>query len=193
MKKLAFIIVMFIAVSTFTFSAYAMGMGGGMSGGMGGSGMTGKIGSGLLEWFQKWRNGSANANPPGQERKQMGELDRQHNEDSAYLKYQIQMKEKQLDALLDSTNPDIDKIRALRKDIRELRAEADQEQRNYEREAGKTNPGYQQPGNNNGWGSYGSAGGMGSGGMMGNGQGMGGSGQGNGQGMGGMGSSGMGR
>lgn len=195
MKKLAFIIVMFIAVSTFTFSAYAMGMGGGMSGGMGGSGMTGKIGSGLLEWFQKWRNGSANANPPGQVRKPMDELDRQHNEDSAYLKYQIQMKEKQLDALLNSTNPDIDKIRALRKDIRELRAEADQEQRNYEREAGKTNPG-NRAGNNNGWGSYGSAGGMGSGGMMGNGQGMGGmggSGQGNRQGMGGMGSSGMGR
>jgi hypothetical protein len=192
MKKLAVIAVMFIALSTFTFSAYAMGMGGGMSGGMGGSGMTGKIGSGLLEWFQKWRNGSANANPPGQVRKPMDELDRQHNEDSAYLKYQIQMKEKQLDALLDSTNPDIEKIKALRKDIRELRAEADQEQRNYERDAGKTNPGYR-PGNNNGWGSYGSAGGMGSNGMMGNGQGMGGmgsSGQGNGQ---GMGSSGMGR
>jgi hypothetical protein len=194
MKKLAVIVVMCIAISTFTFSAYAMGMGGGMSGGMGGSGMTGKIGSGLLEWFQKWRNGSANTIPSGQESKQMDELDRQHNEDSAYMKYQIQMKEKQLDALLDSTNPDIEKIKALRRDIRELRVEADREQRNYEHEAGKASPGYR-PGNGNGWGSYGSAGSMGSGGMMGNGQGggMGGSGQGNGQGMGGMGGSGHGR
>jgi hypothetical protein len=82
----------------------------------------------------------------------MEELVQQHNEDSVYLKYQIQMKEKELDALLKSTDPDIEKVRALHRDIRELRAEADQEQRNYELEAGKMNPGYRS-GNRNGWSS----------------------------------------
>ena len=157
MKKLAFIIVMFIAVSTFTFSAYAMGMGGGMSGGMGGSSMMSDFGSGLLDWFQKWRNGSGYALPPAQERKQTEELDQQHYEDSVYLKYQIQMKEKALDALLNSTDPDMEKIRAIRRDIRELRATADQEQRNYELEAGKTNSGYRS-GDSDNRSSYGSHG-----------------------------------
>ena len=92
MKKLAFIVAIFLTVSTFTLSAYAMG--GGMSGGMGGGGMMGSFGSGILNWFQKWINGSAHPNPPGEQGRQMEQLDRQHNEDSAYLRYQIQMKEK---------------------------------------------------------------------------------------------------
>jgi hypothetical protein len=82
------------------------------------------------------------------------------------LKYQIQRKEKQLDALLDSPKPDLEKVRHLRKGIGELRAEADQEQRNFELEAGKTNPGYRS-GNSNSdrWSSHGSRGRSGSGGM----------------------------
>jgi len=178
MKRLALVFTVAIAVAAFAFPAYAMG--GGMSGGMGGSGMMGNSGSGLLDWFQNWRNGSQYDQPPGQARKQMGELDRQHDEDSSYLKYQIQMKEKELDALLDSPKPDLEKVRHLRKGIGELRAEADQEQRNYELEAGKMDPG-DRSGNSDGWNSYGSpgrsrsggtgygggGGGMGNGGRMG--------------------------
>jgi hypothetical protein len=152
-----------------------------MSGGMGGSGMMGNSGSGLLDWFQNWRNGSQYNHSPGQEGEQMDALDRQHNEDSVYLKYQIQMKEKQLDALLDSPKPDLEKVRHLRKGIGELRAEADQEQRNYELEAGKMNPG-DRSGSTDGWSSYGSPGRSGSGGM-----GYGGGGMGYGGGTGGMG------
>ena len=136
-----------------------------MSGGMGGSGITGNIGSGFFDWFQKWRNGSQYANPSDQGRKQMEELDRRHKEDSVYLKYQIRMREKELDALLDSRNPDIQKARVLRKGIRELRAEAEQEQRNYELEAGRMNPGYPSD-NADGWNSHGSPGGTATGGMV---------------------------
>jgi Spy/CpxP family protein refolding chaperone len=163
MRKLAIIVAMFMAVSTFALPVYAMGggMGGGMSGGMGGSGMMGNFGSGLFDWFQKWRNGSQDTNPSGQ---QMEQLERQHDEDSAYLKYQIRMKEKELDALLNSPNPDLEKVRALHKGIQELRAEAAQEQRNYERQAGGMNPGYR-PGTGNGWSSYGPPGRRGSAGM----------------------------
>jgi hypothetical protein len=158
MKKMTVIAVFFLTVSALTLSAYAMGGGtiGGMSGSMGGSGVMRNFGFGLLDWFQKWRNGSDYARRPGQERKQMVELDQQHYEDSGYLKYQIQMKEKGLDALLKKTDPDIEKVRAIRSDIRELRLLADQEQRNYEIEAGKINPGYRS-GSSDGRGSYGSS------------------------------------
>lgn len=169
---------LYLILSISVLPAYAMGggMAGGMSGGMGGSGMMDNFGSGLLEWFQKWRNGSGYSNPtPGQDRRQMQELDQRHDEDSVYLKYQIQMKEKQLDALLASKDPDLGKVRTLNKDIRELRAQAEQEQREYELEAGRMNRGYG-PENAPGGGSYGPGGRSGSGrmgyrgGMMGYGQ-----------------------
>jgi Spy/CpxP family protein refolding chaperone len=168
MKNLGLVLGIVILATAFAIPAYAMGGGmggGGMGGGgMGGSEITGGWGSGLLDWFQNWRNGSGYTNSPRLDRQQMQELDKQHNEDSAYLKFQIQMKEKEMDALLKSNDPDIEKVRILHKDIRELRAEADQEQRDYELEAGKVSPGYQSD-YTNGWGSYGPHGGNGSRGM----------------------------
>jgi Spy/CpxP family protein refolding chaperone len=167
MKKLAFIAAIFLIFWTFTLSAYAMGggmrggMGGGMSGGMGGSGMRNNSVSSLLDWFQKLLNGNAYTNQPDE---QIEQLKQQHYEDSTYLKYQIHMKEKELDALLKSTNPDLEKVRALHRDIRELRAEADQEQRNYERKAGKMNPGYRSGGSDS-RDSHGSSGRRGRGNM----------------------------
>jgi Spy/CpxP family protein refolding chaperone len=156
MRRLTLILGILMLASAFAVPAYAMGggMGGGISGGMGGGGMTGNFGSGLLDWFQNWRNGRGYTNSPRADRKQMQELEQQHDKDSAYLKYQIQMKEKGLDALLKSTDPDIAKVRALRRDIRELRAEADQEQRSYELEAARMNPG-NRAGNSDGSSSYG--------------------------------------
>ena len=132
--------------------------------------MTGNPGSGLLDWFQQWRNGSGYARPSGENRNQMDQLEKRHQEDSAYLKYQIQMKEKELDSLLNETDPDLGKVRALRGDIRTLRAEADKEQHQYELEAGNVSNGYA-PGNAESGSSYGPTGG--SGGMMGYGGGMG--------------------
>jgi hypothetical protein len=170
MKRFALLLTIMIAAAALAVPAYAMG--GGMSGGMGGSGMMGSIGSGLFDWFQKWRNGSQYTDQAGQDRKDMEALNRQHNEDSAYLQYQIRMKEKQLDALLDSSDPDIQEARALRKGIRELREEAEQEQHNYEVEAGKMNRSYRS-GNTDGSNFPGSPGGSGSGGMAYGGGGMG--------------------
>jgi Spy/CpxP family protein refolding chaperone len=147
MKNHLTIIALLILASAYALPVYAMGQG------MGSGGMTGSFGSDLIEWFRSWRNGSPYTNPSGQKRKQMGEMDQQHDEDSAYLKYQIQMKERELEALLKSANPDPGKVRALHRDIRALRAEADQEQRNYELEAGKMNRGYRS-GQSDGWSSY---------------------------------------
>jgi Spy/CpxP family protein refolding chaperone len=172
MKRLTMIFGIMVLAAVFAVPAYAMGGGmeGGMGGGAGGGGMMNGWGSGLIDWFQKWRNGGDYTLPPVEEKNQMEELDQQHDEDSAYLKYQIRMKERQLDALLTSSDPDIQKVRALSKGIRELRDEADQEQRRYEADANKMNPGYRSE-NGNGWSSYtpsvGSAGrGMGYAGQM---------------------------
>ena len=125
MKKMAIIATIFLILSTFTLSVYAMG--GVMSGGMGGSGIMSNFGSSLFDRLQKWRNGDESINPLGQGRNQIEEQDRRHYEDSAYLKYQIQMKEKGLDALLKTNDPDIDKVRAIHRDIQELRSLAEQE------------------------------------------------------------------
>ncbi|MBU2499302.1 MAG: hypothetical protein KKE57_10400, partial [Proteobacteria bacterium] len=46
---------------------------------------------------------------------------------------------KKLDALLESTDPDMEKVRTLHRDIRDLRVEAAQEQHRYEFEAGRMN------------------------------------------------------
>jgi hypothetical protein len=172
MKNLALILGLLMVSAAFATPALAMG--GGMAGGMGGrtgGGMMDNFGSGLFDWFQKGRNGGGYPNQGIEERKMDEGLDQQHQEDSAYLKYQIEMKEKEMDSLLKSTDPDVGKVRALNRDIRELRAAADQEQRNYELQTEGMNSGYRS-GNRNGWSSYGSGGGsdsrgMGYGGQMG--------------------------
>jgi hypothetical protein len=148
--KIFAVILGVILISTFTtVSAHAGGMGGGgmAGGGIGGDGsmggrMMGNWGTGLENLLQNWQDRKENTISHNEQRKQMQELDQQHNEDSAYLTYQIQMKEKQLDALLESTGPDIEKIKALRKNIRELRLVVDQEQRQYERDAWGLNNDY---------------------------------------------------
>jgi hypothetical protein len=162
MKRLTMNFGIMMLATLFAIPVYAMGggMGGGMAGGSGGGGMMSSWGSGLLDWFQKWRNGGDYTLPPAEEKNRMEGLDQQHDEDSAYLKYQLKMKERQLDALLASSDPDIQKARALSRGIRELRDEADQEQRRYEAEASKMNPGYRW-GNGSDRSSYGLTGGSG--------------------------------
>jgi len=73
-------------------------------------------------------------------------MNKQNYEDSAYLEAQIQMKEQALDALLNSPKPDVEKLRAVNEDIRELRSLAEQEQRNYNLEMNKTTQGYRSNG-----------------------------------------------
>ena len=163
MKKFALILGITMAATAFTLPAYAMG------GGMGGGGMMGNRGSGLMDWFQKGQDRGEYTR--GQDQRGMTEMDRQHQEDSAYLNYQIQMKEKEMGALLESNGPDMEKVRGLHRDIRDLRQEAAQEQHRYQFQGGTMNPGYR-PGDEDDRGAYGpprSGGnrGMGYGGHMG--------------------------
>ena len=56
------------------------------------------------------------------------------------LRNKIWTKSAELDTILNSTNPDIEKARAIQKEINDLRAKLDEKGINYELEAHKINP-----------------------------------------------------
>lgn len=129
MKKYVTIIGILILASISTFPVYAMGHG------MGGGGMMGSMGSGLMDWLQRFQNRGDYNGPADQERKQMEGLERK------------------LESLLDATDPDIEKIRTVHGEIRGLRAKLIEKQRTYDPEARGPNSGYPSE-NRNGLSSY---------------------------------------
>jgi Spy/CpxP family protein refolding chaperone len=147
MKKYVTIIGILILAFISTLPVYAMGHG------MGGGGMTGSWGSGLMDWLQRFQNRGDYSGSADRERKQIDGLDRKYDEESTTLKKQIQRKERDLEALLNATDPDIEKMRALHGEIRGLRAQLAEKQRTYDLEALRTNFGVPSE-NRNGWSSY---------------------------------------
>jgi Spy/CpxP family protein refolding chaperone len=144
MRNLALVLGMLMMVATFSVPPYAMG------GGMGGGGMMSGGGYGMMG------QGSGNyGNRPDQRGQQMQELNQRFYEQSANVKAQIQTREQEMDALLNSSNPDMGKVKTLHTEITALRAKLAEEQRDYDLEAARINSGYGS-GNGNGWGSYGS-------------------------------------
>ncbi len=163
MRKLTGILGILMMAVAFAIPSYAMGGGmggGGMGGGgMGGGGMMGNWGSGAMG-----QGSREYSNPFDQGRERMQELDHKFYEESVNVKAQIQTKEKELDRLLNSPNPDIGEVKALHAEINDLRANLAEEQHNYDLEAARINSGYQS-GNGDGWSSNGPAMGNGSPGM----------------------------
>ena len=147
MKKYVTIIGILILAFISTLPVYAMGHG------MGGGGMTGSWGSGLMDWLQRFQNRGYYNGPADQEGRQMEALNRKYDEESSTLKEQIQRKERELEVLLNATDPDIEKMRALHGEIRGLRAQLAEKQRTYDLEARRTNSGVPSE-NRNGWSSY---------------------------------------
>jgi zinc resistance-associated protein len=85
-------------------------------------------------------HGRGYANVTTEQRSRLDELDRKFTSETANLRNEIRGKSVELDALLNSPNPDIGKARALQKKINDLRAELDQKATNYEIEARKVAP-----------------------------------------------------
>jgi len=71
---------------------------------------------------------------------QLNQLNRRSYDETAKLRNQLWDKSGELNTLLNSSNPDVDKARALQKEISELRAKLDQVRINFELEANKINP-----------------------------------------------------
>ena len=80
-------------------------------------------------------------NLTSEQKSSLDALDRKFYEETRDLRDQIWTKSGELDSVLDSSNPDIDKAKALQKEISDLRAKLDEKTVTYELEARKIVPG----------------------------------------------------
>ena len=76
----------------------------------------------------------------GEQRTQLEQLDRKFYDETADLRNEIWTKSAELNTLLNSSNPDSEKGRALQKELSDLRAKLDEKRLNYELEARKIRP-----------------------------------------------------
>lgn len=75
-----------------------------------------------------------------EERDKLDELDRKYYQETEGIRNQIVDKSDELDALMDSQNPDLERARELQREISRLRADLDQKELKYELEARKLVP-----------------------------------------------------
>jgi zinc resistance-associated protein len=75
-----------------------------------------------------------------EQRTQLEQLDRKFYDETADLRNEIWTKSAELKTLLNSSNPDSEKVRALQKEFSDLRAKLDERRLNYELEARKIRP-----------------------------------------------------
>lgn len=87
-----------------------------------------------------WDYGKGKDSLSDEQRTQLENLDKKFYDEVAQVREDIWSKSAELDRLLNSTNPDKDKARALQKEISGLKAKMAQERLSYELEARKINP-----------------------------------------------------
>jgi len=75
-----------------------------------------------------------------EQRTQLEQLDRKFYDETADLRNEIWAKSADLNTLLNGSNPDSEKVRALQKELGDLRAKLDEKRLNYELEARKIDP-----------------------------------------------------
>lgn len=75
-----------------------------------------------------------------EERAKLEDLDRTYYQQTEGIRNQIMNKSEELDALMDAQNPDPERVKALQREISDLRAELDQKELNYELETRKIDP-----------------------------------------------------
>jgi zinc resistance-associated protein len=79
-------------------------------------------------------------NLTSEQKSSLDSLDRKFYEETRELRDQIWTKSRELDSVLDSSNPDLDKAKGLQKEISDLRAKLDEKTVTYELEARKIVP-----------------------------------------------------
>jgi zinc resistance-associated protein len=75
-----------------------------------------------------------------EQRIQLDALNQKFYDETANMRDQLWSKSSELDSILSSANPDLEKAQALQKEISELRAKLDEKRLNYELEARKIVP-----------------------------------------------------
>ena len=74
------------------------------------------------------------------QRAELEQLDRKLYDETANLRNEFWAKSAELNAVLNSSNPDLEKAKALQGELSDLRAKLDEERLSYELEARKINP-----------------------------------------------------
>jgi zinc resistance-associated protein len=91
-----------------------------------------------------WGNGPGYGERYGdltsEQKSKLDALDRKYYDQAAELRNQMGTRSTELDALLSGTNPDLEKAKAVQKEISELGAKLDESRLNYELEARKIVP-----------------------------------------------------
>ncbi len=141
MKKLGIILAIGVLIPTLAIPVFARGRGmGGHMGGFWGGG-PGSCG--------QYDRGYGYQNP--EERSRQDQRDEAFYRDTAEIREQIRTKSAELDALLNSPNPDLEKARSLQNEISELQAKMDEKRLDQELEQRKRNP-EARSGRGYGWG-----------------------------------------
>lgn len=168
MKKLAVIGALVLLTGVVAYPVFARGLGLGFGGPMMGYGP----GSGQCEQHGRGHGNPGYANLTDEQEKNMSVLNRKFFDETAPLKSEIWQKSDELEDLLDSSTPNVEKATALQKEISDLKAKMAEKRLSYDLEARKIAPDAQERGFGKGYGrGYGRS-------MMGGGPRMGGRGQG---------------
>jgi Spy/CpxP family protein refolding chaperone len=160
MKRLVITLAIGLLITSLAIPVFARGRGWGMGGRMGGF----------------WGGGPGSCGQPDrgygshdpEERNTQDQREEAFYRDTGEIRNQIPTKSAELDTLLNSPNPDLEKARSLQKEISELQAKMDEKRLNHELEERKRNP-EARSGRRYGWGSgphmrgFGSMGGYGPG------------------------------
>jgi len=102
-------------------------------------------------WGSSPEYGRNYGNLRSEQRSKLDALDRKFYDETSDLRNQIWSKSRELDSVLGSSNPDLEKAKSLQKEIRELSAKMDEKALNYELEARKIIPEGQFGGAYGGW------------------------------------------
>ena len=132
MKKIVITLAIGLLTTTLAMPVFARGRGWGMGGHMMGNRGGGPGSCGQYERRYGYQDPES--------RSRQDQRDEAFYNDTAEIQNQIRTKSAELDDLLNSPNPDLEKARSLQKDINELQAKMDEKRLNYELEERKRNP-----------------------------------------------------
>lgn len=141
MKKLGMTLAIGVLITSLAIPVFARGRG--MGGHMGGSWGGGPGSCGQYDRDYGYQN--------PEQRNRQEQRDEAFYRDTAEIRNQIRTKSAELDNLLNSPNPDLERARSLQKEISELEAKMDEKTLNHELEERKRNP-EARSGSGYGWG-----------------------------------------
>jgi len=132
MKKLVIVLGSLMLIAAIAYPAFAHGPGWGR-----GHHMMGAWGGGP-GCSADYERDYGNLTP--EKRTQLDDLNKKFNDDTATLRNELWTKSEELGTLLNTSNPDEGKLKALQKEISELRAKLSEKRLDYELEARKIAP-----------------------------------------------------